>query len=388
MNRMTVSLDGEYAVVSLEDAPPAADRVRAVFGIRLVDEWTGRPPRTRVEAATDTPGLAARSADDGAVALVGVPHAVFPALDTTPYSVGLTIRAEGYVPRSLSVDFPIQLGFPHAFAPRIPPDLLLHRLPVTVRGRTVLAAAGTTAPIAGAAVRVTGIWRTPPPAHASVPADPPNLVCLEPPVYAERAAAAGTLRRCDLNPVSLEDKLLLEPCSAGSTVIRLTDRINLSAGAILRLDADRPDRAEHILIQSIAGGSTPDQEAMATLAHPTACRHNRNAVVRRVTAPPPGAAILLADDAVPGDTTVFPGGLSGLAGAQFARLEGGSAAAEYHAVRLYAATSDGEGYYRLPPVSRTAWLEIEADDGMHTPVKLVISPDYDRPEYAVDFVLE
>jgi hypothetical protein len=387
MNRMTVPLDGESITVSLEDAAPAADRVRAVVGIRLVDEWTGEPPRTRVEPATDYPGLAARSADDGAVALVGVPHTLFPALDTVPYSVGMTIRAAGYVSRSLSVDLPIQPGFPLAFDPRILPDLYLHRLPVTVRGRTVLSAAGTTAPIAGAAVRVTGIWRTPPPAHASVPAGPPNLAFLDPPVYAERAAAAGILRRCDLTPVLVADKRLLRACSAGESSVRISDRINLSPGDVLQLDGDRPDRAEHIAIDSLAGGSTPDQEATAALAHPAARPHRRGAVVRRVTAAPPGAANPLADDAIPGDGTVFCAGLSGLAGAPFARLEGGSAAAEYHAVRLYAAASDADGYYRLPPIARAAWLEIEAADGVHTPVKRTVSPDYERSEWIVDFVL-
>jgi hypothetical protein len=388
MNRISVPLDGGIAVVSLDDAGQNTNRTWGVIGVRLVDEWTREPPRTKIEAATEYPGLAVRAAEDGTVGLAGIPRIVFPDLDTTPYSVGLEIRAEGYVPRSLSVIVPAQPVFPLSFTPLLLPDLLLHRVPVAIRGRTVLSGAGTTTPIAGATVRVTGIWRTPPPAHASVPADPPDLLHLEPDVYAERPATTGILRRCDLTPVLLDDKFLLESYSAGNRIIRLTNRLNLNPGDILQLDADQSDRSEYIPIQSIAGGSTPDQEARITLEHAAALRHRRNAVVRRVVVSPPGAANLLADGAIPGDSTVFTGGLAGWGGATFARLEGGPAAAEYHAVRRYAAASDAGGYYRLPPIARTAWLEIEAADGVHAPVKLTVSPDYERSEYVVDFVLE
>jgi hypothetical protein len=386
MNRLIIPLDDEQLTVSMEDAVPAGDRMWGVIGIRLVDEWTRQPPRTKVSASTEYAGLSVHVSDDGAVGLAGIPRLAFPELDTNNYTVDLTIRALGYVTQKISASIPMQWNFPTSFSPTIMPDLYLHRLPVAICGRTVLSAAGATTSVAGATVRVVGMWRTPPPANAIVPADPPNLACLEPPVYAERKAASGILRRCDLTPVLLDKKLLLEPCSPGSEKIRLSNRQNLNIGDILQLDAEQPDRQEHIPIHSIAGGSTPDQEAEITLEQPTAGAHRKNAVVLRVTAAPPGAANLLADGAIPGDTTVFPGGLVGLAGAEFARLEDGPAQPEYHRVRLYSAVSDADGYYRMPPVSRTAWLELEADDGVHTPVKLVFSPDYEQSENVVDFV--
>jgi hypothetical protein len=183
-----------------------------------------------------------------------------------------------------------------------------------------------------------------------------------------------------------EDKLLLDAAGPGDTILHLSNRINLAAGDVLRLDADRADRMENIAIHSIAGGSTPDQEARITLAYPAARLHRRNSNVRRVTVSPPGPVNLLADDAIIGDTTVFTGGLGGLAGADFACLEGGPAT-EYHTVRLYSTVADGDGYFRLPPVSRTAWLAVEAADGVHLPAKVTVSPDYEEFENVVDFVL-
>jgi hypothetical protein len=250
----------------------------------------------------------------------------------------------------------------------------------------VVSAAGATTPAAGAAVRITGIWRTAPPANAVVPADPPNLACLEPPVYADRKAGVGALRRCDLTPVLGDDKLLLDAVGPEETVIRLSNRQNINAGDVVRLDATVEDRMENIAIQSIAGGSTPNQEAWITLEHPVARLHRRNSNVRRVTVSPPGPANLLADDVILGDTTVFTGGLGGLAGASFACLEGGPAP-EYHAIRLYSTVADGDGYFRLPPVSRTAWLAMEASDGVHLPVQMTVSPDYEEFENVVDFVI-
>ncbi len=385
MNRLDVLLDGERVTVSLDDSPASVDRIQGIIAIRLVDEWTREPPRTKVSAQTEYPGLSAYVSRDGAIGLAGIPRILFHLLDSKPYPVEVTIRADGYLPRKLTVEVGPQPAFPASFAPRTR-ELFLHRLPVVIRGRTVLSGTGPTTPIGGATVRITGIWRTPPPAYAMVPSSPPNLICVEPPVYTERETAVGTLRRCDLTPALGEDKRLLEPCEAGSGTLRLSDRQNLNAGDLLRLDAEKPDRMEHIAVESIAGGSTPDQEAEIALAQSTAREHRRGAIVQRVTPAAPGAVNTLVDTAIPGDSTFFTDGLAGLAGADFARLDGSAPDPEYHQIRLYSAVSDADGYFRLPPISRTAWVLLEAGDGMHAPVVQVFSPDYEEYENDVDFV--
>ena len=387
MNRLDVTLETTTVTVALDDSAPLIDRFWGVVSVRLVDELTGRPPRARITLTTTNKLLFTRVAEDGLVGLAGIPHKAFPALDTTAYPLDLTFTLPGYIGQQLIVTLPADPAFPGSFTPLVLPDLLLHRQPVVIKGRTVLANGGATTFIPGAAVRVTGIWRTSPLAIVAVPADPPNLVHLDPPVYAGREAAPGRLRRRGLTPVLGEDKFLLDPLSAGSSALHLTDRINLSAGTVLRLDADAPDRSEDILIASVQGGSTPDQEARIILDHPAAIDHRRNAVVRRALPQPLGPNNSLAADAIRGDTTVFLNSLGGLTSGQTARLSGGTSPEEYHLADQYRTTSDSKGYYRLPPISRVSQLEIEADDGIHAPKRLIISPDYEQAETVVDFVL-
>lgn len=386
MNRLEILYDGTPTTVSLDDPIPCVDRMCGIIGMRLVDEVTGQPPRKTVSLTTTYPRLTARVAEDGVVGLAGIPRDVFPALDTTNYTVAMTIRVPGYVQRKLTETFPSQPAFPAAFSPMFLPDLRLHRLPVRIRGRIVLRNAATITPVAGAAVRVTGIWRTPPPAAASVPADPPNLIYLEPPIYAEHAAATGSVERFTMTPVLGDDKLLLQPYSASTKKIRLSNTLNVSPGDILLLDADLPDRSEYLAVHSIQGGSTPDQEAEITLDHSTAYAHRKHAVIRRVNPQPPGPTNSLSDAAIPGDAVAFLASMNGLSPAGQIRLHS-SGTVEYHRVRTYTAVSDSAGYYRLPPVSRAAWIEVEADDSVHAAVKTVVSPDYERSENIADLVI-
>ena len=54
---------------------------------------------------------------------------------------------------------------------------------------------------------------------------------------------------------------------------------------------------------------------------------------------------------------------------------------EYQTGSLYSTTSDSNGFYRLPPLSRVASVKLQ------TPaLKLVTSPDYGRYDNLVDLV--
>jgi len=49
----------------------------------------------------------------------------------------------------------------------------------------------------------------------------------------------------------------------------------------------------------------------------------------------------------------------------------------FHRVSIYSATSDAQGYYRLPPITRAGKIELTAkDSGSAAHVEAEIVPDY------------
>ena len=99
---------------------------------------------------------------------------------------------------------------------------------------------------------------------------------------------------------------------------------------------------------------------------------------------PPGADRLFATDAIAGDTTIFVNSLAGLITANQVEVSGGAPVNEYHNLQRYHATSNADGYYRLPLLSRVAQVRLEASDGVHT-VTLDYRPDYTNRENRLDF---
>jgi hypothetical protein len=386
MNRVDVTLDSTVTTVSLDNAVPSTDRIWGVIAVRLVDELTGRPPQGSIKLTTSLQALTPRVAEDGLIGLAGIPTQVFPGLKTIGYTIDLSLQVQGYVPVRLSTLLPANPAFPGTFTPIVLPDLLLHRQPIAFKGRTVRIVAGMVQPAAGVNVRISGIWRTLPPANVILPADPPNLVALYQPVYASRVQAVSKVRRRDLNAVLGNDKRLLESVPIGGGVLRITNRVGLAVGGILLVDGDRPDRREFLTIQAVTGGSTPDQIAEISLDFPTVISHRQNSLVQAAGSMGPlGPNNNLSQDAIPGDTTVLLSGLAGLATGHQVRMSGGGGVDEYHDYMEYTTQSDVNGYYRLPPVSRVAQVEMEAYDGTHT-IKSIVSPDYQQSENLVDFV--
>jgi hypothetical protein len=386
MPRRIVEVEGRRYLFSADDQPPLGDRFWALARLRVLDELTGAPPASPITLESDTPLTAPRIASDGLVGLVGFPRGPFPALATQPYVLQITVRAEGYVSQQVTITVPQEPAFPQVFTPPPLRTLQLHREPVVIMGRTVQTLSSSTTPLAGVTVRVTGIWRTPPPANVVVPAELPNLVSLRPPLYAGRDALVGRLRHRDLPPVLGDDKALLDDTASGATPIRLSNRQNLTPGDSLLIDATSPDLTEFAVIQAIAGASTDAQPAQIALNFPLAYAHRRNAVVQRANPQPFGAlARDFTQDGLVGDTCVFLQDLAGLASAREVRITGGPGLPEDHSVRRFSVSSDADGFYRLPPLSRVAQLIMRAERVPFTPVEREFRPDYTRRENRVDF---
>jgi hypothetical protein len=318
--------------------------------------------------------------------VVGAPRDTLSLLASQSYTFDLTFGADGYLPVPVAVTIPQDPTFPLTFTPIHLGDLLMHREPVVLRGRTVLNSGGIATPVGGATVAITGLWSTAPPANVIVPPGPPNVVSLSPPLYFARTTAAGTLRRHELVPVAGADKSLLTYGLPGASALRLSDRVGLSVGDIAVVDESDLERTEYLPITAISGLTTPDQPATITLAHPLAHRHRVGATVRKVTPQPPGPTTACTREAIAGDTCFFVASVAGLNTVHVVEIAGGPAPAEYHGLRTFSVTSDTQGYFRLPPLSRVAQVEIQATDGVHTPVTRTFSPDYAETENRIDFV--
>lgn len=391
MARRIVEVNSQPYVFSPADPPPLGGRLWALVRMQVIDELTGQAPGSTITVEAEGTKLTPRVASDGLVGVTGIPRHVFPHLALQDYVVRLTIRAEGYIPCASAVQVAQTPTFPADFSPPPLINIVLHREPTVITGRTVRANGNTTTPLAGATVSVTGLWRTPPPANMDVPADPPLLVSLRPPLYAGRTVVTGGLQPRDLQPITGDDKLLLADVLAGANPIRLSNRQNLAPGDILLIDAGQLDITEFLAISMITGASTADQPASITLAYPVAWAHRRNAVVQKVNPQALGAMQQFTVEAFACDTCVFLDDVAGLATAHEVQITGGGTSPdEYHNVQSFSVTSDTDGYYRLPPLSRVAQLEIHAEKTMGAQTfsaQTEFRPDYSLRENRLDLTL-
>jgi hypothetical protein len=384
MSREWVNSDSVVYLISPDNPSPAGLRSSMLAGVRVLDELTGQPADGPITVIPDQAHCSARVAEGGLVGLSGFPKRAFPSLASTGYSAGFVVQAVGFVPRAVSISLPANPMFPATFSPPPVNDLALHRVPTVVRGRVVQAVMGKSVPVVAASITVTGIWRTPPPAHLHIPPDAPNVLSLAPPLYFDRATGAGQLSIVSLTPVLGDDKITLDAVAVGANPVRLSNSQNLLAGDIILLDPDDPERAEYLPIQSIAAGSTADQPASLTFTYATSLRHPAGTVTRKVTLGPAGAPKVFAQDGWVGDACVFLGDLLGLSATQQVRISGG-APDEYHAAGMFVAHSDAEGFYRLPPLSRVARLEAIASKGALKSDAIHFQPDYTLRENVLDF---
>ncbi|HKP51326.1 MAG TPA: hypothetical protein VJ183_01595 [Chloroflexia bacterium] len=391
MTLRTVQVGSLPYTYSPDDSMPVGRRLWGVIGGMVVDEITGRAPDSRPFISTKYRGLVARTTQDGGmVGLLGIPEKVFPNLRLQSYPVEFMVGAEGYITRSESRPVPANLTFPDDFTPVLLSDVELHRLPVSIRGRTVLLAGAGTTGLSGSSVQVTGYWPTT--ASTTGAASPANMLWLHPPLYFSRTAAVGILRRREITAIGGQDKTLLLDAPAGGTTLRLSDGVSVAAGGVLWVDADDAERMEYMTVGTVAGASTPDQPVTVTLTYPLAFTHRAGVKVSRgnvgpVLPPPAGFTKQFARDALPGDGVVFLNDVANVGVATVVEVTGSPNASEFHRFRLYEATSNANGYFSLPPVSRVAQLRIAATHPAQAAIPpRLLSLRYDLQENRIDFV--
>jgi hypothetical protein len=392
----TVEVSGQFVTVAV-DHDPIARRRWVVLRGRLVDELTGRPPAAPIVATTDTPGLKAHVGSGGVFGVGGVASGVVP--DFVPpnppgavnIEVNYVVRVAGYLriddTRTVALPVIAHTELADTFAPLDLGDVGLHRDTLFIRGRTVRAVGNRTEAVsASVTIRRPGIWTSLQSVANGDPASNPDLGALHPPLIRARPVGA-TLRRRPLASAGVATKSLLEPVQAGTTELFLSNRIGLLAGHLLQIDEENPDLIEWQEVVVVEGAGTPSQPARVQLALPLAFTHQEGALARRMNLQATGPTKALTREAIAGDTTLFVANLTGLAATEIVEISSGGNPREFHRFDLYSATSGANGFFRWPPLSRIAQLEIEADRGGGQPLlRRRIAPDYSSREQVVDLI--
>jgi hypothetical protein len=388
MPRLIIATEKRIYRVSPDDPIPPAALLRALIVGQIIDELTAAPLQAQLlpEVSVDEPGYFTQIKTDGLFCVGGIGFNCFSLLAMQPYPVHLTVRAPGYIPIELSLEIPQTPLFPQQLPPLMElGQVPLHREPVLIAGR-VIKDSPAPAPVAGATVRVTGIWPALPPPNTDPPADPPNFVALRAPFYSARDSATATARPSTLAPVAGQDKRLRFAAPARAAALSLDNRLGLNpaGGEILWID---PGTAAEEFIQTTAvrGASTADQPAEAQLAHSLRNGHRRAAPVIVVTPQNPGQMKSVTRSSIPGDKVIFVSDLTGWETATAVEIDDGTST-EYHAISHFNATTDQAGFYRLPPIGRIARMELAAQ-GFPGTQTTEWSIDYTEPINHVDFHL-
>jgi len=372
--------------VSPETEVPLGFRTWAVVRGRLLDEMTGRPPEGPITIDSPFSGISPRVAPGGMVGFAAIPVRAFPQLKNFPATVPVTINASGYLMIFRDVSILLDPNFPNSFTLGDMGDVNLHRLPTMIGGRVVVNTGTAQAAIAGAAISLTGIWQTPPPANLVVPPSAPDVVSLVPGIYFDRLAAGSQVQGLNFLGAPGPDKQLLQDAGAGQAEIALSDRVLIAPNDILAIDTADGERTEYVAIQSVTGATADNLPARITLVSNLRSIHRFGATVHKVQFQNAGPVIALTRDAIPGDVCVFVNGVGSLAAAPLLSVTQGVAPVEYHAASYFQATSDAQGFFRFPPLSRVAQCALHCHDGVHADQDVNHRPDYDSDASRIDFV--
>ena len=258
---------------------------------------------------------------------------------------------------------------PDEFAPVAVADILMHRAPVTIGGRSVRRNA-------------SGIGTTPV-ANASIAVQGPDCI--------PRARSAA-LAAQDLPAVTGDDKLLIDQTSSGDSFIGISNRLNLVAPplpppySVLRIDAGTPEATEYIGLAGAGGLGGANEAGRVALDHALRMPHRRDALMQLVAPQPAAVPKFFADAGAPGDTCVFLSDIAGLDTADTVAITGGAAPREYQRVRTFTAVSDADGYFQLPPVSRVAQIRLAASAPALPAVTIEFQPNYSQRGNWLDIV--
>ncbi len=375
--------NGITYTIAPDDEPAIGQRVWALVEGVVTDELTTLAPLVPLSVESPNLGVTPRVADGGIVGLAGIPVHALSTLKSSNGSVNLTISASGYIPVSIQQSIAAIGNFPDAFDTTPLPPVALHRAPITITGQVAVSSGVTSQPSVGATVTVTGIWRTMPAANVVTPPVPPDFVSLMPAVYLARSKAGTQVRQQPLTQIPGADKGLLLDTQPGDAIVKLSDCVGLAINDVIAIDAEDPYRTEYMTIKAIFPASTPIQPARIQLTIPVQATHRFNAPVRKVTVGAAGAPTPLTDDAIIGDVCAFVGSAATLQPATTVSIDDGVNPVEYHAVSYFEATTVAGGFYRLPPLSRVAQLNLQANNGTLSPV-LTFVPDYAGEENKFD----
>lgn len=362
MSRTTIVNDSQSYTVNFDDPQMRGQIYQAIVIAQTIDEITGEPLSTPVRVTTTLAGVRAKSAADGVAGLAGTPMKVFPDLAASAYAFAITFEAFGYMPWTTNINLAIQPTFPDDFTAVDLGQVRMHRTPVSLNGSTgQLDAQNHPVAVNNAAVTITGIWRRVQDVDLSAPPAAPNVLAITPSLYAERPIPGSDIEIVTLTPVVEPDRWMTLSASAGDRDLYVSQAVGIAPGAVVGIDRDDPDRAEHIEVQQVIGPSDPNSPAVLRLRFPVKYRHRENARVRLVTVPAPGAPdATLADAALVGDVTLFVNSTAAFGAVQTVRIQGGAFVPEYAECRTYSAVSDADGHYRLPWLSRLAAVEVTA----------------------------
>jgi hypothetical protein len=370
------------------DAPRrAGERWRAIARARVADEITLEAIRHQIRVSAERDDLVPRVASDGLVGVIGRPAQLFPTLAAAAVDLHLTIDVPGYLPLPLDGTLGPIAGFPDTFAALDLGSALLHRRGVAIEGRVVQNLT-TAPPIAGASVAIEGVWSTLPPPNWTPPAleEAPMLVALDPGLYAPRGVATTIAQRNLV--LSAQTKTLVLPLIAGAQRARISDRDGLGAGDVLVIDRDDPAHFEAIELAQVDSASSVDQPAWITLAHPAAHLHRDGAVCTAATPQAPINGTTFARAGIAGDPVAALAVVPAFASGVVVEVDDAITTREFQRIGVHATTSDADGYFRLPPIARVAFVRLRVQHAGFTDSTPIVTLDYRNAIQRVTVAME
>jgi hypothetical protein len=257
-----------------------------------------------------------------------------------------------------------------------------------IRGKVLEQSKKGFVPVEGAVVAVSGIWRTLPEV-VNQKAALPNMASLHPPLYRDR----GEGTPCEmgkLKSVENDRKVFLHHAPQGTTKIRMSDVENLKPSSLVRIDGNRPDRAEVLAIAAIEPTTADNQPAWVTVDWPLMWEHPAQTMIERLEPEWSGIIHTVRLEGHKGESCVFLDSTDDLVTDAYVKIGKGSGKipVEYHRLALFSTKSQQEGRYQFPLLQRVARLTITANKGRSKNNEQTWQPDYSLLFNQVDIVIK